>query len=175
MGFLMLRAPDGRRWKLREWIQGQPLRHPTHPLFIHFPVALYLAVIVFDVMSRITPSSALVLAGTYLLIGAFLGTALAAFTGLIDWAGMIPGSSKRKLATQHMVLQLTAAGFFIAMFVLRWGSRGQEQAEISWIILGVIGYGILGVGQFLGGLLVYERGMRVRTGGSTPEGPSAGE
>jgi uncharacterized membrane protein len=175
MGFLRLRAPDGRRWKLREWIQGHPIRHPTHPMFVHFPVAFYLAVVVFDVMTRITPSSALVRAGTYLLIGAFLGTALAAFTGLVDWLGMIPGSSKRKLATQHMLLQLTAATVFVVMFILRWGSRGQEQAEISWIVLGVIGYMIVGVGQFLGGVLVYDRGMRVRTGGAADqEPPSAG-
>jgi uncharacterized membrane protein len=169
MGFLKLRAPDGRRWTLREWVQGHPIRHPTHPMFVHFPVAFYLAVVVFDVMTRITPSSALVLAGTYLLIGAFLGSAAAAVTGLIDWLGMIPGSSKRRLATQHMLLQVTALVVFLIIFIMRWGDRTLEQAQWSWIILALIGYGILAVGQFLGGILVYDRGMRVRTGGAAPD------
>lgn len=166
MAVLQLRAPDGRRWTLKEWIQGKPLRHPSHPMFVHFPVAFYLAIIVFDVMSRITPSPALVLASSYLFVGAFLGTALAASTGLVDWWGMVKGSSKRQLATRHMLLQLTAAAFFIVTFFLRWSDRGVAQAEITWIVLEVIGYSILVVGQFLGGLLVYERGMRVSTGGA---------
>ena len=166
MAVRQLRAPDGRRWTLKEWIQGRPLRHPTHPMFVHFPIAFYLGIIVFDVMSRITPNSALVLASSYLFIGAFLGTAAAAFTGLIDWFGMISGSSKKGLATRHMVLQLAAAAFFNVTFVLRWGDRGAAQAEITWIVLEVIGYAVLVVGQLLGGLLVYERGMRVSTGGA---------
>lgn len=166
MALIQWRAPDGRRWRLVEWVQGRPLGVPTHSMVVHFPVAFYLAVIVFDVMSRITPSPALVLAGTYLLVGAFLGTAIAAVLGLIDWAGMVKGSSKRRLATRHLVVQLAAAGFFTTAFVLRWADRGLSEARMSWIVIEVLGYLVLIVGQHLGGMLVYQRGMRVSTGGA---------
>ena len=168
MSLLRYRAPTGeeRPWRFVEIVQGKPLRHPSHPMFVHFPVALYLAVLVFDVMSRINPDQALVRAGTYLLIGAFAGTALAAITGFVDWWGMVPGSSKRRWATRHMLLQLTAAAFFVADFALRWGNRDAEEAEITWIVLAAIGYAILAVGQWMGGVLVYEKGMRVATGGA---------
>lgn len=149
---------------LKDLIQGKPLGHPSHPMFVHFPIAFYSAVIAFDVMSKMTPSPALVLAGTYLLLGAFAGTAGAAITGLVDWWGMVRGSKKRKIATRHMLLQLTAAGFFIVLFALRWGDRGQAEAETIWIVLAAIGYSILAIGQWLGGILVYKYAMRVSTG-----------
>ena len=166
MGFITTKAPDGRPWTFKEWVQGKPLGVPTHSMFVHFPVAFYAAVLVFDVMSRITPSPGLVQAGSYLLIGAAAATAVAAVTGLIDWAGMVRGSSKRRLATRHMVLQLATGGFFSVAFLMRWGSRTQPQAELSWIAVEAVGYLLLIVGQHLGGLLVYQKAMRVSTGGA---------
>lgn len=167
MAFLETRAPDGRRYTAVEWIQGKPIGVASHSMFVHFPVAFYLAVLAFDVMSRITPSPGLVLTGTYLLIGAFAATAIAAFLGLVDWWGMVKGSSKRRLATQHMLLQLTAAAFFIAAFIMRFPDRTLAEARTSWIVVEIVGYLVLIVGQHLGGLLVYSRAMRVRTGGGT--------
>jgi uncharacterized membrane protein len=94
---------ENRAWTFKEWVQGFPLGSPTHPMFVHFPIAFYLAVIVFDLMTRIEGNSGLVQAGTYLLIGAFLATAVLLVTGLTDWWGMVRGSSKRRLATQHLL------------------------------------------------------------------------
>jgi uncharacterized membrane protein len=166
---LKYRSPTGetRSWTLKEWVQGRPLGHPSHPLFVHFPVAFYLAVVVFDVMTRISPNAGLVQAATYLQAGAFLATVGAALTGLIDWAGMIRGSSKRKLGNRHLTAQVIGAVIFTVVLVMRWPNRTQEQAEIMWIVLGVIGYLVVVVGQYLGGVLVYEKAMRVSTGGAT--------
>lgn len=168
MSLLRYRSPTGeeRPWRFVEIVQGKPLGHPSHTMFVHFPVALYLAVLVFDVMTRIKPDPALVRVGSYLMIGAAAGTTLAATTGLVDWWGMVRGSSKRRLATRHLLFQVTAAVFFLVVLALRWGNRNEAQAEISWIVLEAIGYLILSVGQWMGGILVYEKGMRVSTGGA---------
>jgi uncharacterized membrane protein len=88
-------------------------------------------------------------------------------TGLTDWASMVKGSSKRRLATTHMLWQLTASAFFIVTFFIRWPDRAVPQADALWIVLEAIGYAILVVGQYLGGVLVYEKGMRVSTGAAT--------
>jgi uncharacterized membrane protein len=165
---LKYRAPDGttRMWNLKEIVQGKPLGHPSHPLFVHFPIAYYTATLVFDIMSRISPSPALVLAGTYLLVGALLATVFLVITGLVDWASMVRGSSKRRLATRHLLFQVAAAIPFQLTLVLRWSERSSGQADTLWIVLEAIGYVLLVVGQYLGGVLVYEKGMRVSTGGS---------
>ncbi|MGH2692504.1 MAG: DUF2231 domain-containing protein [Actinomycetota bacterium] len=168
---ISLRNKAGNRaWTLKEWIQGKPLGHPSHPLFVHYPIAFYSAVLVFDVMTRIEPNQALFLASTYLLIGAALATLLAVTTGLIDWWGMVRGSSKRRTATRHLLWQFTAAIFFQTTMVLRFPDRHvADEASIKMIVLGAIGYLVLIVGQYLGGVLVYEKGMRVNTGGTARE------
>jgi uncharacterized membrane protein len=159
----------GRGWSFKEWVQGKPLGHPSHPLFVHFPIAFYTAVLVFDVMTRIEPNSGLNLAASYLLLGAALATVLLVITGLVDWWGMVRGSSKRRTATRHLLFQFTAAIFFQITLLLRFSDRAQAQAEPLWITLEAIGYLFLVVGQYLGGVLVYEKAMRVSTGGEAKE------
>jgi uncharacterized membrane protein len=165
---LRYHAPDGsvRNWHFKEIVQGKPLGHPSHPLFVHFPIAFYSAILAFDILSRITPSPGLVLAGSYLYLGAFAATVLLLITGLTDWTTMVKGSSKRRVATKHLVWQLSASAFFIVTFVIRWPDRGIPEAETLWIVLEAVGYVILLYGQYLGGVLVYEKAMRVSTGGS---------
>ncbi|MEW6160992.1 MAG: DUF2231 domain-containing protein, partial [Verrucomicrobiota bacterium] len=33
---------------LKDFIQGKPLRHPLHPLLVHFPLALFVFSFVLD-------------------------------------------------------------------------------------------------------------------------------
>jgi uncharacterized membrane protein len=156
-------APDGRRWTLKEMIQGKPLGHPTHAMVIHFPVAFYIGAFAFDVMSKLGDFKAAPLAATWLIIGAFVATIAAVTTGLIDWAGMVPGSTKRRWATRHMIFQLATFAFFAVNLALRWNDRYLHETEILPIVLGGVGVVLLSVGQYLGGVLVYEFGMRVST------------
>ena len=168
MGLLKTVDEQGieRRWTFKEVVQGRPLGHPSHPMFVHFPVAFYLAVVVFDVMSRIALTPGLVLAGTYLIVGAALASVFAVITGLVDWWGMVPRSAKRRIATRHMLLQFVTFGFFATNLILRWPERHALEAQTIWIVLGAVGYLFLVVGQWLGGILVYQKAMRVSTGGS---------
>ena len=106
----------GSRWTLKDVVQGKPLHHPSHPMFVHFPVAFYFGALGLDVLSRLGRFPAAPLAATWLLIGAFAGTVFAALTGLVDWWGMVPGSRKRRWATWHMLLQLTTLGIFLVDF-----------------------------------------------------------
>jgi uncharacterized membrane protein len=153
-----------RAWTVKEWVQGRPIGHPSHPMFVHFPIAFYLAVLVFDVFALIEPNAGLMQANIYLLGGAAIATVILVITGLVDWFGMVRGSSKRRLATKHLLVQVTGTAFFLITFLLRLGNQGVDRPETLWLVLEIIGYLILIVGQYLGGVLVYEKGMRVRTG-----------
>lgn len=160
---IKLRSPEGRAWTLKEIVQGKPLGHPSHAMVVHFPVAFYIGAFVFDVLSRFGDFKAAPLAATWLIIGAFLATAIAVPTGLVDYFGMAPGSTKRRWATRHMLFQLTAFAFFAVNLAVRYGDRYLQESKPLWIILGGAGVIFLSVGQYLGGALVYEFGMRVST------------
>src|SRR5918992_49692 len=132
-------AAGGRPWTFKEWVQGKPIGHPSHPMFVHFPIAFYLATLVFDVMTRLNPDPALVRAGSYLLVGAALSTVILVITGLVDYLSMVPRSSKRRTETTHMLSNIIAFALFATSLVLRWPNRFQAQAEMVWIVLEVIG------------------------------------
>lgn len=150
-----------RFWTIKEIVQGKPLGHASHPMFIHFPVAFYIAVLVFDLMSRLGDFPEAPVAATWLIIGAFIGSVFAVITGLVDWWGMVPGSKKRRWATKHMLLQLAAFSFFAVNLALRWSDRYVAEAETLWIVLAAVGVVFLTIGQWMGGVLVYGMGMRV--------------
>ncbi len=165
MSLLRTRDPDGRErpWRLREVVQGKPLGHPSHPMFVHFPAAFYLGALALDLLSRAGRFPAAPPAATWLLIGALAGAALASLTGLVDWWGMVPGSPKRRAATRHALLQAGALALFGAALALRWGDRHHPEAGLLWILVEAVGAAVFLVGQWFGGLLVYRMGMRVST------------
>jgi uncharacterized membrane protein len=160
---LMYRSPSGetRMWTLKEIVQGKPLGHPSHPLFVHFPLAFYIGVLGLDIMSKVGKFPSAPLATTWLLMGAFAGTAAAVVTGGVDWLGMRKGSLTRRKTNQHIIFQLVTAAFFIVNFIIRYGDRHLTEAKLLWIVLDVIGVITLTIGQYLGGMLVYGIGFRV--------------
>jgi uncharacterized membrane protein len=85
-------------------------------------------------------------------------------TGLVDWAQMVKGSRKRRVATRRMLLQFTTFGTFLIALILRYPHRHTPQARASWIAIEAIGVIVLLFGQYLGGRLVYGMAMRVSTG-----------
>lgn len=159
-----LRSPRGDRWTVTEMVQGKPLGHPSHAMFVHFPIAFYIGALGFDLASRFGTLPAPTV-GLWLLLAGLAGTVLAAGTGLVDWLGMVRGSSKRTWATKHMLVQLTATAPLVAAAVLHGLGVGAAQAAIAWIVLEALGVAVMLVGNWFGGVLVYQMGVRVSTGG----------
>ena len=172
MGLLYTETPSGerRRWTLKEVVQGKPLGHPSHAMFVHFPVALYIGSLGLDIVSRVGHFATAPLAATWLILGAFAGSLFAVPTGLVDWWGMKPGSRARKIANKHLLLQLTTAGIFVVDAVVRWSHRTDPRAHALWIVIGAVGVVTLTLGQYFGGVLVYRIGFRVY--GDRPAKPS---
>jgi uncharacterized membrane protein len=112
-------------------------------------------------MSKLGTFPAAPLATTWLLLGAFAGTAAAVVTGGVDWLGMRKGSATRRKTNQHIVFQLITAAIFVVNFIVRYGDRHLAEAKAAWIILDVVGVITLTIGQYLGGMLVYGIGFRV--------------
>jgi uncharacterized membrane protein len=152
-----------RDWTLREIAQGKPWGHPTHAMFVHFPTALLPAALIFDVLSRVQSSDHATQTATILLGLGLAGSTPAVFTGLIDWLGMVPGSTKRGVATRHMLYQLGAQVLAAAAFTVHLRRLGAT-APTSGLVLLSTSVVVMFAGNWLGGVLVYRMAMRV--GGS---------
>lgn len=151
------------RWTLQDIAQGKPMGHPTHAFLVHFPSALFPIAFVLDIVSRISADLTVTRAAFY-NIGFGLGfAALAAVTGLIDYVPMIGGRNERslRLGTLHLLSQVTGVGLMAGSLAVR--AFDYNATQTPWAALALAGAGavIIGVGNYLGGSLVYKQGVRV--------------
>jgi uncharacterized membrane protein len=153
-------AETDKSWSLREVIQGKPIKRPTHPFFVVFPIALFSGALVLDVLSFIgLPGAAL--AATYAVAGGLIGAVFAIVTGVADRSAMRRGSRIRAAASQHMVIQLSASAIFLVNLLVRWSDREIDKAKVLWLILDVLGVGIVIIGGDAGAKMVFRMGYRV--------------
>ncbi len=59
--------------------------HPIHPMLVGFPIALWVAGLIFDLIGTRGSNAGLWAAGFYSVIGGCVGAVLAAAAGVIDW------------------------------------------------------------------------------------------
>jgi uncharacterized membrane protein len=138
---------------------AQIKEHPIHPMLIPYPFALLSSAVVFDVGSRMTGKSSWSQTASHLAT-AGIGTALvAAVPGIVDYFGSIPsGTRAKRTATTHAISNVSAlACFALARSQRRPGGRLSNGA----LALELLGTGLLSVGGWLGGQLVYHEHVGV--------------
>ena len=138
--------------------------HPSHPMFVHFPTALFPASLLFDLLSWGIAEPALVKAAFYNIAVALAVAMLAILTGFVDYFGMVPGSRKHKVTTWHMLANLPVIFLLALSFGLRFLSLDDSRTPLYILALSFIGLPLLFVGNYFGAELVYRMGMRVNTG-----------
>lgn len=133
-------------------------KHPMHPMLVAFPIGLFGFSLVCDLIyafgSRQTVWSEVAL---YTMGGGILGAVLAVLPGFVDFLS-ITEREMRSIAWKHMLVNLTAVLVFMLDFWLRVESLAGKKPTLVLSVIGVI---LLGVGGWLGGEMVYVKGMAV--------------
>jgi uncharacterized membrane protein len=99
-------------------------RHAQHVVVIHFPIALFITSVVFDVIARLTRSRPLARAAYYNLIGAAIMALPAVVTGALAWQLQLEGAKLKGNLRLHLVLGASSAAL---IWMLAWWRRGQER------------------------------------------------
>ena len=149
---------------LKDVLQGKPLGHPSHPMFIHFPTALFPTAVLFDVLSWLLTEPELVRAAFYNVAVGLAGAAFAIVTGLVDYLGMVPRSRKHQVTTWHLLLNVPVVLLFALSLGLRAPQLDAARTPVYILVISALALPALVVGNYLGGELVYRMGMRVNTG-----------
>src|SRR5438105_15588012 len=103
--------------------RAQIRSHPIHPMLVAFPIGLWVASFVFDVLAAWRGDPSFAAAGFYALIGGCIGAALAAVPGAVDLFSVVPpGSSAKKRGYVHGALNVLALALFITVAALRGGA-----------------------------------------------------
>jgi uncharacterized membrane protein/nitrite reductase/ring-hydroxylating ferredoxin subunit len=146
---------------LRDVLQGKPLRHPLHPLLVHFPIGLFVLTLVLDLVSRAFPLQGFTRAAFYALAAGLLAALLAAVPGFVDYTDIRHDHPGRRTATIHMMLNLLMVGVYAASLGLRIGSLNAPSTPPAPLLVSVAGFVLLSISGYLGGRLVYENGIAV--------------
>jgi uncharacterized membrane protein len=100
--------------------------------------------------------------GSLLALGGGLVLALpTALTGLLDWLEIPKGTPARALATTHLLTMLAATAIFALAFVAQLDGYRDEEVEVLSVVLGLAAEGLLVLGGYIGGTLVFVHGVRV--------------
>ena len=149
---------------VKDVLQGKPLGHPSHPMFVHFPTALFPTSLLFDLISWGITEPELVKAAFYNISVGLAGALLAMLTGFVDYFGMSRRSKKYQVTTWHMLANLPLVLIFAISLGLRSLELDVTRTPLYLLVLSLIGLPLLMVGNYFGGELVYRMGMRVNTG-----------
>lgn len=145
--------------RFKSLLHGTVLGHPLHPAITDVPVAAWLLAGVFDVIWLISPAANSWAAQGALVavIVGFLGALGAAVTGLADWSDTY--GSDRRIGLYHALFNVAAVLLYLVSLVLRFQYSSFE--SIIGAILGFVGLAAVSYAAFLGGEMVFTKGVGV--------------
>ena len=133
-------------------------RHAQHVVLIHFPIALFITSVAFDMMALWKENRALAAAAYYNLLAAALSALPAVATGLLAWQLQLDGAKLRGNLRLHLMLALlSSVAIWLVWWQHFWARRTQRPgvptarlaAELATVILvALTGH----IGGFLSGV-----------------------
>jgi uncharacterized membrane protein len=137
-----------------DWRTVLLAKHAQHVVLIHFPIALFIVAVAFDLLAqRWRRQEFATLAYYNLLVAAMFGVPTVA-TGLIAWAWLLEGHKLKGLLLYHLIFALASASAIVWSWWLHFRARRSAEAAPSWrILLELVGVLLLMITGHLGGFL----------------------
>ena len=132
--------------------------HPFHPMLVPLPIGLWIFSLISDIIFKLGwggPVWADV--AFYTMAGGIVGALLAALPGMVDFTALTDPKTK-SIGLFHMILNLLAVVVFAINLWLRTVSAPGSNLPVGLSILGII---LISASGWLGGELVYSRGVGV--------------
>jgi uncharacterized membrane protein len=103
-------------------------KHAQHVVLIHFPIALFISAVAFDLMAQWTKRRGLADAAYYNLLVAAISTVPVLATGLLAWHFQLEGQKLKGVLLLHLLLACASS----AMIWLVWWVhyRGRRQTVV---------------------------------------------
>src|SRR5436189_5626162 len=147
---------------LKDFLEGKPLRHPLHPMLVHFPIGLFLLSLLLDLASLVFPSVPnLVRDSFYAMLLGVITALIAAVPGFVDYTDIRSDHPAKRTATTHLTLNLIVVALYGINLGVRSSSLIDPKISFGRLILSLIGVALLSVSGYLGGRLVYDAGISV--------------
>jgi uncharacterized membrane protein len=130
-------------------------KHAQHPVIIHFPIALFIISVAFDLLAIWRNNPTMAKAAYYNLLAAALTTPMAIATGLTAWQWQLEGAKLKGNLLVHLVFALSASGMIWLLCGWRFRQRKSPQTApgIFYILLALVTVLLIAITGHLGGIV----------------------
>ena len=128
--------------------------HAQHPVIVHFPIALFIASVVFDILAIWRKQPILATVSYFNLIGAGITIPLAIASGLGAWQWQLEGATLKGNLQLHLICALTSAALIVGLCLKR--SRVQAKGQpprASYFVVVALALVMITLTGHLGGIL----------------------
>jgi uncharacterized membrane protein len=129
-----------------------------HPALVHFPISLLPTTLAIDAAGRVTGDATLLEIGRRGIVFAAGSAAVSAIAGLLAQEASHFDEDTRDILITHRNLNLGLIGLTGWMAVRR---LRRERPGIGYLLAGMAGIAVMTYSAYLGGHMVYERGVGV--------------
>jgi len=128
--------------------------HAQHPVLVHFPIALFIASAVFEVLAVWRRQPVFATVAYFNLVGAALSLPFTIATGLGAWRWQLEGATLKGNLLLHLVCALTSAALIFGLSWKRSRLRSKdERPTIPYFVVMTLALLMITVTGHLGGIL----------------------
>ena len=129
-------------------------KHAQHVVLIHFPIALFITAVAFDLAAQWTKRRSLPDAAYYNLLVGAMSTLPALATGILAWQLQLEGQTLKGILLLHLIFGLVSSGMIWLVWWLHFRARRRaEVLPIYRLAAELLGVGIVALTGHLGGFL----------------------
>jgi uncharacterized membrane protein len=133
--------------------------HPLHPVIIPLPIGLWIFSLISDLIFKFGYGGPVWNdVAFYTIAGGIVGALIAALPGFVDLTSLTNPKTK-SIALWHMFINLFAVAVYCVNFWLRMHRSPGDNLPI---VLSVVGVVLIIISGWLGGEMVYVRGVAVK-------------
>jgi uncharacterized membrane protein len=130
-------------------------KHAQHVVLIHFPIALFMMGVGFDLVAQRTKNKAIAAAAYYNLIAAAVSTIPVLLTGVLAWQWALGGPKLKGILLMHFALACVAS---LLMWIVGWlhfrtARRPGEQLPGYCLPIELLAVALVALTGHLGGFL----------------------
>lgn len=147
---------------LKDFLEGKPMRHPLHPMLVHFPIGFFLLSFLLDLGSLFSRAVPYLVRDSFcaMLLGVITAL-IAAVPGFVDYTSIRGDHPGKRTATAHLILNLIVVAIYGINLGVRSATLAGARIALLPLILSLAGIGLLSVSGYLGGRLIYDEGISV--------------
>jgi len=129
-------------------------KHAQHVVLIHFPIALFLAGVMFDFLAQRTGRRGLAEAAYFNFLVAAISTVPVLVTGVLAWRFALEGQKLKGTLLEHVVLACVSTVMIWLVWWLHFrGRRRPEPLPNYRLAIEFLAFGIVTLTAHLGGFL----------------------